>query len=506
MLAEVVASYYSNITSLAESWLEAGATSFAIWKNERLLGQWPPEHSAQQPSIIVPIYAGETVVGDLRVTGVSGREMRARLAAEAAIVADLVRQEQDLQIITAALVERQDQMLAIYELAQSLRGHVTIEDTLRCLAFEAKRLLRADHVFTVFLGGSLQPILIQSPDGGLSEQAIWEVFWETHIGERSRILDDDDARLKLLPGVESLMIVPLRQRDGMNGLLGIARRSGQFVASEMKLTQAIVTLAGTQLDNILLYREAVTQARLQAEMELARRVQISLLPQQLPVVPGLELFAVARPALQVGGDFYDMICRPNHPLVFAIGDIAGKGLSSALLMTMTRTAIHSKASFMPEPNPAAIMRHSNEDLYEDFARVGVFATVLIGQYQPQDSQLVYANAGHVPIIYRPAGEAPRLLLPDSPAMGVLMASVGGNHTIRLGPGDLLVAATDGLIDARNPRGEFFGNERLMQLVDELAEQPAAEIAHALLDAITCFEDGRSQDDDQTLVILKGVAQ
>jgi phosphoserine phosphatase RsbU/P len=504
MLVEVLATHYTHIASLAESWLAAGATSFGIWKNERLLAHWPHDRVPSQPAIAAPIYDGDLVVGDLRVTGVSGHHAGARLAAEAALVADLVRQEQELQALTASFVDSQNQLLALFETVQSIGGHATIEDTLQCLIFEIQRTIGADHVFAIILSNTVQPMLVQSAQR-LAEAAIWEIFWETHIGGNAQLLAPDDTRLALLPQVRDLLLVPVyHHRKGVSGLLGVATTTSRLKARDVKLAQVIVTMASSQLENALLYQETIAQARLQAEMELARRVQVSLFPQIIPNIAGLDIYAASRPAYQVGGDFYDLITRPDRPFVFAVGDIAGKGLSAAMLMTMTRTAIHSKASFMPEPNPATVMRQSNEDLYDDFARVGMFATVLVGQYQPEQRQVIYANAGHAPVIYRPAHGKPRVLLADGPALGVLTTSVGQCQSIALGPGDLLVVATDGIIDARNRADEFFGSDRLLQLIDEHAAETAQAIAATLFDAVTTFADGRPQDDDQTVVILRGV--
>jgi sigma-B regulation protein RsbU (phosphoserine phosphatase) len=234
-------------------------------------------------------------------------------------------------------------------------------------------------------------------------------------------------------------------------------------------------------------------------------VQLDLLSHQLPIVPGLDLYASSRPALQVGGDFFDFIIGDGRPFLFSLGDVTGKGLSAALLMTMTRSAIHSKAQFMPYPTPEAVMRQSNEDLYNDFTRVGVFATVFVGQYDPDGQKLLYANAGHAPVIYRPFDGEPELLRADSTAIGILPVSHCRNQSLNMRPGDLLVVATDGFSDARNSRDETFDIERLIDLIDQLAPQAAGEIADAMFETVDRFGGGRNQDDDQTLVVIKGAA-
>lgn len=174
-------------------------------------------------------------------------------------------------------------------------------------------------------------------------------------------------------------------------------------------------------------------------------------------------------------------------------------------MSMTRTALHSKAQFMPSPTPALVMRQSNEDLYNDFTRIGVFATVFVGQYDDAERAITYANAGHAPVIYRPRNGRAELLLADNTAIGILPVNHFQNRSLAIEPGDLLIVATDGFSDARNDQDELFGIERLLVAVDELADQPAQAIADGLFRAIDQFSAGHPQDDDQTLIVLKGAA-
>jgi sigma-B regulation protein RsbU (phosphoserine phosphatase) len=222
-------------------------------------------------------------------------------------------------------------------------------------------------------------------------------------------------------------------------------------------------------------------------------------------VLGLDLSARSRPALEVGGDFFDLIQQPGQPFVFAVGDVSGKGMSAALLMAMSRTVIRSRANSLASRSPDEIMAHVNEDLYDDFTEVSMFATAFIAQYHQAQQQLVHVNAGHSPVIYCRAGGQPELLEADGTAIGVLPISFAENHVLPFGPGDLLIAATDGFSEARNQADELFGYDRLLQLAAELREQSAQHISEALFQAVDRFGAGHPQDDDQTLVVVKGVA-
>jgi serine phosphatase RsbU (regulator of sigma subunit) len=506
MLAAMLNAQYAQFAALAEAWLAMGAAAFGVWSNDHPLACWPAEGQLAHPGIVAPIRVGGGIMGDLRVTGMSDPVAQARLKAEAELLAHLIKLEDELQCMTAELVDSQDQLLAMYQLTQSMRRHVTIDETLECLVAEAVRLVRARAGFAMFVPANSEPTLVQRPARYMDESRIWNTFWQTHASERDVLLVSDHTLSELPAGVDNLLFIPFGIRGTMMAGLGLINKSGGgFTAPNIKLARAIVEHASAHIEHVLLHLDAVEQTRLQTEVDLARRVQLRLLPQQLPVVDKLDIYACSRPALQVGGDFYDFVAQPDRPFLFSVADVTGKGMAAALLMTMTRTAIHSKASFMPKPTPEIVMKNSNEDLYEDFIQVGMFATAFIGQYHAHSQKLLYANAGHSPVIYRPAGGSARMLEADSTPIGVLRVSLCKDHQVALGPGDLLIVATDGFSEARNPHDEMFGYDRLLELVDQSAGRSARAISDALFEAVDSFGVGRPQDDDQTLVVIKGVA-
>lgn len=506
MLVTLLSSQYQRFAAIAEAWLAQGASAFGVFQDGRPLVYWPSGHRLARPSITVPILRDDEEIADLRVAGISGISAEMRLKADASLISYMLQLENELQCMTADLVTSQDQQLALYRLTNSMRDHVTVVETLQALVIEALRMTKCQVGFAVFVSSTGQePLFVQSPEGSLGEDAAWQIYWHAHTIEHEIILPDPESDLATPHGVENMLIVPIWVRGSIMAGLGLANRSGGFGTPDIKLVRAIADQASAQIERMLLYQEMFDQARLRTEMDLARRVQLDLMPRQIPQVPGLDLYASSRPALQVGGDFFDFIIGDERPLIFSLGDVTGKGLSAALLMTMTRSAIHSKAQFMPFPTPEAVMRQSNEDLYNDFTRVGVFATAFVGQYEPGRQELLYANAGHAPVIYRPFDGPPQLLRADSTAIGILPVSYCKNQTLAMRPGDLLIVATDGFSDARNAHDETFDIERLIDLVDELAPRNAREIADAMFDTVDRFGGGRNQDDDQTLVVIKGAA-
>jgi sigma-B regulation protein RsbU (phosphoserine phosphatase) len=243
-------------------------------------------------------------------------------------------------------------------------------------------------------------------------------------------------------------------------------------------------------------------ARLKNEMAMAHRIQLSLQPKMPPCVPGLDLWGVSQPASLVGGDFFDFVSQPDQPFTFFIGDVSGMGLPAALLMTMTRAILKSEACSQTAPTPQSILQGANEKLLNDFIEAGMFVTAFVGQYFPSTRELVYANAGNPPAIYCSNGGGARLLETDGVAMGVIEETLSKNRTLCLKEGDVLVASTDGLHGARNRRWERFGTDRLLELVQELHGQSAAEISDNLFREIQCFCAPEPQEDDQTVVVLR----
>ena len=292
-------------------------------------------------------------------------------------------------------------------------------------------------------------------------------------------------------------------RDDVSLLLGAADKTdGLFQAPDLKVFSTIASPAAATIENALFHQEMLKQTRIQTEMDLARQIQMRLLPQSTPPIPGVTLTAMTKPASQVGGDFFDFIQSGQNILTFAVGDVSGKGMPAALLMAMLRTVMRNKADTVGGANPECLLEQINQALYQDFTDVDMFATLFIGQYDYLQHLLYFANDGHAPVIFRPDKGRAHLLSADAPPVGVLDFNLAAQHVLAFQPGDLLVVTTDGINEAENRHGEMFGYERLLTAVDELATADVTVIAQELQAQSTAFAKGRPQSDDQTLLVLK----
>lgn len=237
-------------------------------------------------------------------------------------------------------------------------------------------------------------------------------------------------------------------------------------------------------------------------MDLARRVQFSLLPKKPPSIPGLDLSGFFEPASHVGGDFYDFIVGPDHTLTFFVGDVSGNGLPAAMLMTVTRAILRVETNLPVVPTPEAILQSANAKLLADFVQAGMFVTVFAGQYYPASKELVFANAGHSAAIFRPVNGRSRLLEADGAPLGIQEKILSKNRRFCLTEGDLLVVTTDGLYEARNPRSKSYGVKRLLKQVQRLNGQSAIEVSNTLLQTVGHFSGCEPQTDDRAILVLR----
>ncbi len=501
--------YPAELSALANAWLSGGAEAVSFWQQDQLIASWPspaPRLTADLESILSN---GQHTITTLRVTGLHGPVAQARLDADAALLAGLTRLNDEVEGLAEALGQTEDQLLALYELTQADSTRLYIERLLDALVRQAVRLSKADAAFIV-----LTPtMVIQFPRCWIPDTIALAFFAQVQQAGTPLLLGSEHPTHEKIGSTGNLFLVPMLQKQNhIVAVLGLhLNRPAAQLSPDLKLARSIAEQGGAQLEIALLHHELVAQARIQAEVELARQVQVSLLPRQAPAIRGLDIYGESRPALQVGGDFYAFYTpttrTTSHTFAFAIGDISGKGMSAAILMAMTRTVFRAAASQSNTATPASMLARANEDLYDDFTEVGMMATVFVGQYDPDQRSLTFANAGHSPVLYYPAGGSARLLAADGPALGVLPMMLSENQVLPFGAGDVLVIASDGFNEARcaeSTASEMFGIHRLLQLLEQLASQPAQAIAQALFAAVERFAVDHPQDDDRTVIVIKGI--
>jgi phosphoserine phosphatase RsbU/P len=240
--------------------------------------------------------------------------------------------------------------------------------------------------------------------------------------------------------------------------------------------------------------------QLESELELSQVIQRGLLPQQVPLIEGMNLAAFNRPAQLVGGDYFDFVDFKDgkHGLVMA--DVSGHGVSAGMFMSSLQTAFHT---LVPEADsPLDVLDRINR-LYIQNINFATFVTIFFGKYDPQTRTLTYANAGHnSAYLHRVSMDQEIWLRPTGPAIGLKEGFTIHREDIKLEPGDILLLYTDGITEATNHQGIFWGEDRLADIIRQNADSSSEHLIQKILMALKDHTNGNQLDDDVTLVISK----
>ena len=241
------------------------------------------------------------------------------------------------------------------------------------------------------------------------------------------------------------------------------------------------------------------RAQLESELQVARALQIAILPATFPARPGCDGAARMIPATTMGGDFYDFIELPDGRIGLVMADVAGKGVPAAFFMAVARTNLRELAS--QHADPGACLAHTNAVLCTQNP-MDLFVTVFYGVLDPATGLLIYANGGHnPPYLRRASGSVEVLGGAGGLVLGVMPGVVYPNHTLQLLPGDRLVLYTDGVTEAFSPAEEAYGTERLLAELKAHADGEAAALVERICRSVTVFAGAAPQSDDITLSVL-----
>jgi len=424
--------------------------------------------------------------------------------------------------------EAYDAEQVLSELSDHVRGMVETKSLLETVATRIAETLHI-HKVAVLLGTSDA----YRPAYALGYGTPPDVAFPSDMGtikvlqaqkEPARIyLDDPDSWLYRDPDVSeedraklaqlhAELLLPLSARDKLLGFisLGPKRSDEPYSGSDVRLLKSVAAQTGLALENARLMsaiaEEVAQRERLNREVEIAREVQERLFPQTLPPIQGLEYAGACRPALGVGGDYYDFLALPGGQLGIAIGDVSGKGIAAALMMASLQASLRGEATRAPD-NLAALVSNVNRLVYEASAS-NRYATFFYAQYNPESSQLSYVNAGHnPPMLFHCANGTWQVsrLETGGTVVGLMQTFPYEQSAVPMGAGDVLVAFTDGISEAMNDRDEEWGEEKLVETVKCCANLSAPEMITRIMQSADGFVAGARQHDDMTLVVLRATA-
>jgi serine phosphatase RsbU (regulator of sigma subunit) len=339
-----------------------------------------------------------------------------------------------------------------------------------------------------------------------AEEAVWERLRQS---AEPYLIDSN----LILPGTalrgSTLTVKILADNPGQEGgtkehfLGGIylvrSRVVGKVVTS-LPAVQALASQIGSAYYRAQVHQDAIAAQKMAQELELAGRIQSKFLPNTIPDVPGWDIAAGLVPARQTSGDFYDFIPLDTGCLGLVVADVADKGTGAALFMALSRTLLRTYAMQYPD-NPAEAICATNARILTD-AESDQFVTVFYGVLDPVAGRLTYVSAGHNPVFVVNGQDESHSLTRTGIPLGLFDHMPWQQHTIRIAPGDILVAYTDGVSEAHNPDSEEFGEQRLLDVIRSHPDRPAADIHIALMEAVHNFVGSAPQFDDITLMVVK----
>ncbi len=277
-----------------------------------------------------------------------------------------------------------------------------------------------------------------------------------------------------------------------------------FDPDDVNLLEAFANQVAIALENAHLLQKSLERERLERELQIAREVQLRLLPQNKPHLNHYAVETLTITAYEVGGDYYDFISKSNEHLDIVIGDVSGKGTSAAFYMAETKGIIQSFAQYYH--SPLEILSHTNRVLSESLEKKS-FITLLVAHIDVQNHQMRFARAGHCPVLqYNAAEHKVHLLQPPGIAVGLDHGAIFDRmleeYRIALQPGDVFLFYTDGLSEAMNKHNEEYGEERLAKVVRQNHHLPLEQLKQTIIDDVFRFTGRRELHDDLTLILLK----
>lgn len=400
---------------------------------------------------------------------------------------------------------------------------IIMEDLLALLEREFKfdlaviRLLNEDGVLTVrcFKGTNIRAIT-ESDRLPEIDTYVGEAFLSKQpqfVNDTTNISKSIAREIMTREGIRSFAHIPIAGAgEPVMGILSVFSKSivGLFTEPFLNL---LASLAGqlAQALKIVDERRAkeqeraqkeqaqIDKARLLRDMEIAKQIQLSLLPEEAPVIEGVQLAGNCMPATHVGGDYFDFFYRESNIVDLVIADVSGHSVGAALIMVETRTLLRAQL------HSTDILGVLNELLYDDLTRAELFITMFYAKFDTETRVLTYSNAGHnPPFVVQRGVHVCRELDADGLILGVKRGVFFEEKSIQLQGGDVVLFYTDGITEAQNELGELFGSARLCSLLGEICHQAPEEIIARIANEVINFCPQSSPQDDISMIVLKVV--
>lgn len=377
-------------------------------------------------------------------------------------------------------------------IAAKLSAAPELSTLLHTAAFQLRQLLGCSAV--VFTKPGSEPLWVAATNVGVPREDLLHVRYERGDDLISRLEAGEFVESGGLPP-RAVAAIPIRRRGELIGFISLGRTplGPGFGDSERDLLMSLADHLGLHIENFRLRDQ-------DSELSRVRELQERLLPKAQAGIQGFDIAHVWRPARSVSGDYFDIIDLGQGKLAVCIGDVIGKGMPAALLMSNVQAAV--KAVAAPDMPPSELCARVNRVLAGNLA-AGNFVTFFYSIIDSRDKTLTYTNAGHSsPLLVRADGTV-RRLESGGALLGVFKNWAFEQAEIRMEKGDRMVLFTDGITELKDDADEEFGEERLEQVLVRHRTSGAGELKDRVLDAVSEFSNGAFQD-DVTLVVVAAV--
>ncbi|MBI4696666.1 MAG: SpoIIE family protein phosphatase [Gammaproteobacteria bacterium] len=408
-----------------------------------------------------------------------------------------------------ALHEQVANLLA--EVTQGFASSLNVEETLKNAIDQIMSWMRAEAASIFLLDEDEQAIICRKCAGpvdvtGLKLKPGQGIVGQTMRENAPQIVRDVAQSPSFAAVVDrdtgfvtrSVLCVPLTVRGRCIGALELMNKrggDGLFGKSDMHLATTVAAAAALAIHNARMAQALVEQERVRKELELARAIQLSLLPQ--PTDDHFPVHGLNFPAREVSGDFYDFLALPDGRIYFSIADVSGKGMNAALLMAKATSLLRCLAKVTQDPGH--LLEKVNVELCET-SSMGMFVTITAGYLYPEDAVVEFANAGHQPTLVRHTRGNYTEVPAQSPPLGISPEFRYEAKRVELSDGTVYFY-TDGATEALDAAGRPLGRDGLMAAIEAAVKLPAAERLPRVLASL--MRDRRRFQDDVTLLLIDG---
>jgi serine phosphatase RsbU (regulator of sigma subunit) len=405
-------------------------------------------------------------------------------------------------------------LLALRRTATDLREHVSLPELFEKVLDLLFESVPAQRAAILLHDGAAQPAVKASrsrhggePVASVPRSIVRKVMQDLNSVLIPNMLEDASFRSQdsiLRTGIRSAVCAPLwlteeGTPDEVIGLVYLDSLVGShsFTEEDLAIVTHLAFVAAAKIETARLLEERMEKRRLEQDMQVAAEIQRSLLPSAPPQLEGYDICGINLPCRTVGGDYYDYAINDDR-LLFALGDVSGKGTGAALLMTVLRAAVRG---FWSEGTPAQAVERINHTVVQNVP-ANKYITFFMGWLDPETGRIRYVNAGHNPPLVVRGDASVEALHDGGMVLGLIEGVPYQEGEVDLFEGDTLVVYSDGVTETWDAAGEEYGDQRLANLIVQARDNGADALQDAILSELETFSGGAKATDDRTLIVLR----